>query len=52
MTLRPTPTMDRLADALADGLSVPEAAVQIGIEYAYANAIFQRMRARLGPQAK
>ena len=44
-------TMDRLADALADGLTVREASERLGITYSLANATVQRMRARLGWQA-
>jgi hypothetical protein len=40
--------IDRLADALASGMTVPEAAVRLGITSAYANALLQRMRKQLG----
>ena len=52
MNPRPSPKMDELADLLAEGLTVRQAADRIGITYDYANAMFQRMRARIGEQAR
>lgn len=51
MIRRPVSKMDLLAEELANGASVPEAAKTIGVEYAYGNALFQRIRKSLGEQA-
>lgn len=49
---RKSDTMDRLADALALGLSIRDAAERIGVSYDQANAVFQRMKRKLGWQAR
>lgn len=49
---RKSDKMDRLADALADGLDLRAAAELIGVSYDYANAMFQRMKRRLGVRAR
>lgn len=43
--------LDQFAELLAEGFTVPEAARQLHIKTAYGNALLQRMRKRLGPQA-
>lgn len=43
--------MDRFAEALAECGDVPTAAAQLGINRDYANAMFAKIRKRLGPQA-
>jgi len=48
---RPLSRTDRFAEHLANGLSVPEAAARVGATSAYGNAMLQRIRRRLGPQA-
>jgi hypothetical protein len=51
---RAKPTLNRLdqfAEYLAEGYSVPDAARMVGSGSAYGNAMFQRGRKRLGPQA-
>lgn len=47
-----TTDIDRFADLLADGFNVTEASALIGKPFNYGAAILQRIRARLGPQAK
>ena len=46
-----TETIDRFAQFLADGYSVRQAATSLGLSFAYGNALLQRIRKRLGPQA-
>ena len=43
--------IDRLADCLADGMTIAQAAERLGVTAPYANAMLQRMRRRLGAQA-
>jgi transposase len=45
------PTLDRFADLLADGIQAEDAAERLGYSRAYGNAMLQRIRKRLGPQA-
>lgn len=52
MTKPAATPLDRMADALAEGLSVKDAAKKIGVDYSYGNAILQRIRKRLGAQAR
>lgn len=44
--------LDQFAEHLADGLSVPEAAQRVGWASSQGNAMLQRIRKRLGPQAR
>jgi hypothetical protein len=44
-------TLDRFAELLAEGFTVSKAAQQLGVSSAYGNAMLQRIRKRLGPQA-
>lgn len=43
--------MDRLADQLADGRSLPLSASRLGMSYSRAQWLFFRIVNRLGPQA-
>lgn len=43
--------MDEFAEYLAEGLTITQAAHRMGKDYCYGNAMLQRIRARLGPQA-
>jgi transposase len=44
--------LDQFAEYLAEGYSVPDAARMVGVGPAYGNSLLQRIRKRLGPQAK
>lgn len=44
--------MDQFAEHLANGLSVADAAKAMGLDGGYAHSLLQRIRKRLGPQAK
>jgi hypothetical protein len=44
--------LDQFAEYLAEGKSVPEASRLVGIYSGYGNALLQRIRKRLGPQAR
>lgn len=43
--------MDRFAELLSEDLTVTEAAKRMGFDYAYGNAMLQRIRRKLGRQA-
>lgn len=45
-------SLDRFAELLAEGLTVAEAAKRMGVTYEYGNAMLQRIRKRLGGQAR
>lgn len=44
--------IDDLAELIANGREIPDAARKLGITKTYAYALFQRMRGRLGEQAR
>lgn len=44
-------TIDHFAELLAEGYGVTKAARMLGVEPTYGNAMLQRIRKRLGPQA-
>jgi hypothetical protein len=44
--------LDRFAEYLANGLSVPEAARAVGWQASHGNSMLQRIRKQLGAQAK
>jgi DNA-binding CsgD family transcriptional regulator len=46
-----TPSQDALAELLAQGLAMREYSERLGIARSAANAIMQRIRKGLGPQA-
>lgn len=43
--------LDTFAELLSEGLTVTQAAKRMGFDYSYGNAMLQRIRAKLGPQA-
>ena len=43
---------DQFAEHLANGLTVPQAAQRLGITNQYGNAMLQRIRHKIGPQAR
>jgi transposase-like protein len=45
-------TIDQFAELLAEGYGVTAAARMLGVEPTYGNAMLQRIRKRLGPQAR
>jgi hypothetical protein len=53
MDQRPIVTrLDQLAEHLANGLTVPQAAREMNMYSGDANSLLQRIRGRLGAQAK
>jgi molybdenum-dependent DNA-binding transcriptional regulator ModE len=51
MAEAPLSRTHQFAEYLAQGLSVDAAGRKLGVSYAYANAIMQRIRKSLGAQA-
>lgn len=47
-----TPALDAFADHLADGKTVRESSAAMGLSYAQGRAYLNRIKARLGPQAR
>lgn len=48
----PVSLIDRFAEHLSEHGDVPRAARETGIKTPYGNALLQRIRKRLGPQAR
>lgn len=46
-----TPALDTFAERLAEGLTVAQIERQLNLPHRYGNAMLQRIRKRLGPQA-
>ncbi|WP_157783474.1 hypothetical protein [Rhizorhabdus wittichii] len=51
MDKRPTPALDRFADLIAAGVSVPDAAEMMGHPRRYGRDLLGKLRKRLGAQA-